>query len=239
MAGEVMIYLYGIQIDENQHDNEILSLLAKISEERREKAKKYIKQIDQNRCILGEVLLRYILLKHYGITSKEIAFQYNEYGKPSLIKPKGIHFNISHSGEWVLCGVSDMPIGIDVEGGMEEVIPIAERFFTEKEIRYIDSHLLGNQYDAFYKIWTLKESYIKCVGMGLQIPLNSFNFEFLKEKISIYVEGLLDNKYIFKSKKINDRYYMALCVLGKTYNLWGNDIKNISLEELMSSSNYF
>ena len=129
-----MVYLYAIQIVKNQYDDEIMSLLAKISEERRKKAKKYSRIIDKKRCILGEVLLRYILWKHYGITSKEIVFQYNEYGKPLLIMPKGIHFNISHSGEWVLCGVSDTPIGIDVEGGMVEVVSIAERFFQKRRI---------------------------------------------------------------------------------------------------------
>ncbi|SUY47142.1 phosphopantetheinyl transferase [Clostridium putrefaciens] len=234
-----MVYLYAIQIVENQYDDEIASLLTKISEERRRKTKKYARRIDQRRCIVGEILLRYILWKHYGITSKEIVFQYNEYGKPLLIKPKGIHFNISHSGEWVLCGVSDMPIGIDVEGRMVEVVAIAERFFSEDENRYINSHLLCDKYDAFYKIWTLKESYIKCVGMGLQIPLDSFSFVFLKEQINMFVDGRLDNKYIFKSKKISDRYHMALCILGKTCNLWENDIKNISVEDLMSSSTYF
>ena len=129
-----MIYLYALQIVENQYDDEIGSLLAKISEERMLKAKKYTRRIDQKRCILGEVLLKYILWKHYGITSKEIGFRYNKYGKPLLIKPKGIHFNISHSGEWVLCGVSDTPIGIDVEGGMVEVVSIAERFFQKRRI---------------------------------------------------------------------------------------------------------
>ncbi len=175
-----MVYLYAIQIVENQYDDEIVSLFAKISEERRKKAKKYTRRIDPKRCILGEVLLRYILWKHYGITSKEIVFRYNEYGKPLLTKPKGIHFSISHSGEWVLCGVSDTPIGIDVEGGMVDVAEIAERFFSEEENRYIDSQLLCNRYDAFYKIWTLKESYIKCVGMGLYIPLDSFYNEIVK-----------------------------------------------------------
>ena len=34
----------------------------------------------------------------------------------------------------------------------------------------------------------------------------------------MYIEGVMDNKYIFRSKKINDRYYMPLCNLDKTYN---------------------
>ena len=75
--------------------------------------------------------------------------------------------------------------------------------------------------------------------MGLQIPLNSFHFIFFKEQASILVDGELDNKYIFRSKKISERYYMALCILGKTYNLWENDIKNISVEDLICSSTYF
>lgn len=234
-----MVYLYAIQIVENQYDDKIMSLLAKVSEERRKKAKKYTRRIDQKRCILGEALLRYILWKHCGIISKEIVIGYNEYGKPLLIKPKGKYFNISHSGEWVLCGVSETPIGIDIEGGIVEVVPIAKRFFSEEENKYIDSHLLCDRYDAFFQIWTLKESYIKCIGMGLYIPLDSFHFDFLKEQVSILVDGILESKYVFRSKKISERYHMSLCILGESCNLWENDIKNISVEELIDSSKYF
>ncbi len=229
-----MVYLYAMHIEENKNINKILFYLNKISEERREKVKKYVRPLDQKRCILGEVLLRYILKLHYRMDSSDISFQYNKYGKPMLSKHMGIHFNISHSDEWILCGVSDAPIGIDVEGGMKDVLPIAKRFFTEDENKYINSKLLCNQYDAFYKIWTLKESYIKCVGKGLLISLDSFSFKFSKGKVSMYMEGILDSKYIFKSKKIDERYYTALCILDKSCNLWGNDIQKISLEELMS-----
>ena len=183
--------------------------------------------------------MRYILWKHYGITSKEIVFRYNKYGKPLFIEPKGIHFNISHSGEWVLCGVSDAPIGIDIEGGMVDMLAIAERFFSKEEAKYIDSHPICDRDDAFFKIWTLKESYIKCIGMGLQIPLNSFHFVFIEEQINIFVDGKLDNKYMFRSKKIDEKYYMALCILSETCSLWENNIKIISIEELLCDSTHF
>lgn len=234
-----MVYLYLLQIKEEQYDDKIESLLAKVSEERKIKTKNFTRWIDQKRCILGEVLLRYILWKHCGITSKELVFRYNEFGKPFLLKPIGIYFNISHSGEWVVCGVGFTPIGVDVEGGIEEVVTIAERFFPEEEKRYINKHSLCDKYDAFFKVWTLKESYIKCIGKGLQIPLESFYFVFLRERVSLFVDGKRDNNYNFISKKINNSYHIALCVYDKTCNLWEDDIKEISLKDLILSSAYF
>lgn len=235
MVVKPMIYLYAIEMKDEQYEEDIFSLLDHISEEKRKRVKRFINRIDQKRGILGEVLLRYLLRNHYGIEPKDISFQYNEYGKPFLVRQNSIYFNISHSGEWIFCGVSDVPIGIDVEGGKAEVQSIAKRFFSESENTYIEHQLLPNQQNAFYKIWTLKESYVKCVGKGLQIPLDSFRFDFSDEKIRMYVDGVLDSNYLFRSQKISEKYYMALCVMGDAVDLWENAIKKISVRELIHS----
>lgn len=61
----------------------------------------------------------------------------------------------------------------------EKIIPIdlriGKRFFINKEYEYIMNKNLISRLEYFYEIWTLKESYIKAVGMGLSISLNSFN----------------------------------------------------------------
>ncbi len=127
---------------------------------------------------MSEVLLRYILWKHYKILLNEVKFEYNVYGKPSLARNTNLYFSISHSDEWILCAVSEVPIGIDVEKIVEDVIGIANRFYTKEEVTYIEKKLPINRDAAFCKIWTLKESYVKCIGKGLSIPLNSFWFFF-------------------------------------------------------------
>lgn len=228
-----MIYLYAVPISGIEYNIEIYSFIHILSEERRDKIAKYINKVDQMRSILGEALLQYILWKHYHIYLNEIHFKYNAYGKPSLVDIKGIYFNISHSGDWILCGVSDSPIGIDVEGRATEFMPIAKRFFTKDEYTYIKCQLPINQYDVFCKIWTLKESYIKCVGEGLSIPLDSFCFDFSDNHIRMYNYGILNTDYLFLSKKINNQYYMALCVRDTECNIWCDDMNIIDVKDLL------
>ncbi len=228
-----MVYLYAIHNVENKCNNKIYSFLSILSEERRNKIEKNIYPVSQQQCILGESLLRYILWKHYGMRSNEISFTYNEYGKPALINPKEVYFNISHSGDWIVCGISNTPIGVDVEKGVNETMSIAKRFFTKEEYIYINSQLRCNQHDAFCKIWTLKESYIKCVGKGLSIPLDSFRFEFSDNEIRMYKNNILDTNYIFRNKKLDDKYCVSLCILGKKCVIWHNNIHIISLNDLL------
>jgi 4'-phosphopantetheinyl transferase len=110
------------------------------------------------------------------ISNSEITFEYNSFGKPYLKGSSGFHFNIAHSGDWVIAGMDTMPLGIDVEQVCEnEYMDIAERFFTEKECRWLLDRHDSERLDSFYVLWTLKESYVKMLGKGLSIPLNSFS----------------------------------------------------------------
>lgn len=149
-----MIYLYAIQLEKNNYEDEILTLLPILSEERRTKTIKYRHFIDQIRCILGEVLVRYVLWRHYAIQSEEIHFQYNKYGKPSLKQYKNINFNISHSGVWVLCGVSDNLIGIDIECATEnDIISIASFRHSNEVISMYENGSLNEDY--FFRLISL------------------------------------------------------------------------------------
>lgn len=232
-----MINLYAVHIQDNLCTKVTTSFMHLLSEERIEKVKKYRMQDDQVRGILGEVLLKYILWEHYGTQYQKVFYQYNKYGKPSLADQEGIYFNISHSGNWVLCGVSVVPIGVDVEGGDLEVMSIAKRFFTREEYAYIQSQKPSDQKDIFYKLWTLKESYVKCIGKGLQIPIDSFGFEVWKQPIEMFQNGIIDHNYIFWSRQLEDGYYTALCARKEGFLMSDSNIRTIPFEELLSWSN--
>ena len=67
-----------------------------------------------------------------------------------------------------MCAIADSPIGVDIEQIRENHHGIAERFFNRNELKYI------NDAESFYRIWTLKEGYLKAVGLGMRLPLDSF-----------------------------------------------------------------
>ena len=216
-----MLYIYAMQYQENFIN--IYPFVSILSEQRKLKMERYVFLSDKARCILGELLLRYNLWKHYDIFT-DVHFTYNDYGKPFLLEYKNIFFNISHSDKWVLCGVSDKPIGIDIEKESYVFDDIAKRFFTNEEYFYIKSNPHKDKKEVFYKLWTLKESFVKCIGLGLYRSMKTFRFKFVGNKIIFYNNEKRDNTYSFLNLRIDNEFQVAICVMDQ-----GNELENIKL----------
>jgi 4'-phosphopantetheinyl transferase len=124
--------------------------------------------------IAGELLARFAISQYTGKVEEEIVLRFGEKGKPYIENLRDIHFNISHSGHYVVCAVAPAEIGIDVERIRKVNLRIAERYFSESEIH--DLMALGEQerMNYFITLWTIKESYLKAIGRGLTQHLNSF-----------------------------------------------------------------
>ena len=88
-----------------------------------------------------------------------------------------IYSNLSHSGEYVALAVGNVPVGIDVEHKSDNDFKVTKRMFTKRDQDYI----FGDMLDAerrFRDIWTIKESFLKCLGIGISVPLSSFDASF-------------------------------------------------------------
>lgn len=208
---KIMIYTYAMKITKNIDIGVFQQLEKRISTERREKIKKYHFEEDKKRSIMAEVLLRHSLKKDFGITREKVQFTKNSFGKPMLKNFEQIHFNLAHSGDWVVCGVSDVPIGIDVEIIKSNDLGVAKAFFTSSEYKDILNQPKEKQIKYFYKLWTLKESYVKAEGKGLYIPLNSFSFCILPHAIQMYEGDQLSKKYYFQVFNLDDFHISTVC----------------------------
>lgn len=228
-----MVYQYAFNISKITSMKDICDLLDIVSDERKERIRKFYFDKDKVHSILAEIILRYALWEKYGLKDKDIIIQKTKYGKLYLANCEDIHFNLSHSGDWVLCGVGDKTIGIDVEQMNNKDFFIDEKVFTKEECDYLYAQNGDDRLRAFYKIWTLKESYIKNVGMGLSIPLKSFMFEFKGENIKILIQGKKNENYLFNVQKLDKRHCMALCVKGKSEHMINDNITILTLEELL------
>ncbi|MFJ7837979.1 4'-phosphopantetheinyl transferase family protein [Lysinibacillus sphaericus] len=206
-----MIYKYAIKITEKAYQDIFQQFELRISAERKEKVSKFHFDEDKKRSILAEVLLRHSLKRDFGMTNDHIHFTINEYGKPNLQNFDHIHFNLAHSGDWVVCAVSDTPIGIDIEQVAMIEMDIAKAYFTSSEYQDILSQPKDKQIQYFYKLWTLKESYVKAEGKGLTIPLDSFSFYIQPETIQLYESNQLSQKYSFQLFDLDDCHIVALC----------------------------
>ncbi|SFI31708.1 MULTISPECIES: 4'-phosphopantetheinyl transferase superfamily protein [unclassified Bacillus (in: firmicutes)] len=138
----------------------------------------------------------------------------NNYGKPYLKNHPTISFNLSHSGDFVVCVFDNHPVGIDIEKiKIIEYISLAKKFFTKKEYNYIMKGDFRQQLDKFYDIWTLKESFIKCCGKGLSLPLNSFSVEIYGCNDIKLVTDSSSAKYTLQILEIDPEYKMSMCTL--------------------------
>ena len=140
-----------------------------LPENRIEKYNRLKRNSDRDNCVVAYLLLRYALREN-GIDSFET--EVGAKGKPFL-KSEKLFFNISHCAEGVAVVVDTEPVGIDVQeiGGFNE--KVAKRFFNESENKKINAS--PDKAKAFTRIWTLKESAIKCEGKSLA-NLGEFSF---------------------------------------------------------------
>ena len=205
-----MIIICCTKINSRLDNIRYLSLLSNVSNSKRTKIKKFIRQKDSERVLVADILARYQICCRTGLMNKEIRFNNNKYGKPYLEKVKNIHFNISHSDKWVVCVTADKPVGIDIEKIKEIDFGIAKRFFSKIEYKELEKRSGKDKLHFFYDLWTLKESYIKAVGKGLSIPLNSFSVRV--NRFGATIQGSsAQNRFFLGQFNIDQNYKMAVC----------------------------
>ncbi len=149
----------------------LLRLLPPLSEE---KINRYVRPVDTQRSLLGELMVRTILGRRLQVAGDSLVIDYSDKGKPHLKHHPGIHFNISHSGQWVVCAIAGQTVGIDVEVIRPNKMKIAQRFFSPEEYGDLMKKDENERIGYFFELWTLKESYLKALGKGLTLAMNSF-----------------------------------------------------------------
>ena len=190
-----------------------------LSKQRKEKVDKFKFLKDKKLSILSEVLLKKAF-NSLNINSS-FNYKYNKQGKPYLEDIDSIKFNISHSGDYAICLLSKDEVGCDIEEIKNINLNIANKFFYNTE--YTSIFNSSNKIDTFYRYWTLKESFIKSLGLGLSLDLNSFEI-LLNDPISVK-QSINNNKYYFKEIDIQG-YKCSLCLLNDV------DIKIINIDSI-------
>lgn len=206
-----MIEIYKIKIDDTISDNEISSLLQLIPGKRNAYLKKFVGKKDLLRGLYSSLLIRSVISQKLNLTLSEIEFHTNENQKPFLKNHPNFHFNISHSGDYVICGVSNSTIGVDIELMKIKNLEIAESVFAEQELQVFKNLPENEKQIFFFSLWTLKESYIKATGKGLSLDLKSFYFKINNEGFISLFSPYQYKCINFKIYDIDQNYTCAVC----------------------------
>ncbi len=165
------------------HDSQLASLYAQASLERKTRADTVRRRSGKLRCLAGEALVRYAL-------GADVLLAQDQWGKPYPVNKPGLHFNLSHSGDWVVIAWGSSPVGIDIEQIRSNVKweLLLKRHFTPEEQSFV---LEKDAIARFFELWTAKESYLKYLGQGLTRPLADLNVLSLgdPQRYRIFLEG--------------------------------------------------
>lgn len=208
-----MISLISLSIPDTIDRQVFDTLLTHLPPENREKITRKVFAQDRLCSLWSDVLARTMLCSILGIRNTALVFSNNEFGKPLLEGHPDCHFNLSHSGDVVLCAFDNRPVGADVEKIRDRGLEIAERFFSKMEYDRLNRKSVIERAEAFVDLWTLKESYIKALGKGLSKSLGSFSI--FPDGQQVYVEDDENknarNEYFFRRYFIKHGYKAAVC----------------------------
>ena len=199
------IYIYNVKEIISERKKQLLFSVLSTAE--RSKIKRLKRAKDRKNALLSRYLLRNIIGELIGSKPKELIINKTKYDRPVLVNPdnQDWDFNVSHSGDWIVIGVSNNGgIGVDIEEIRPINMNIAKDCFTDKEIVFLNRYE-KKKLENFYKLWTLKESFVKAIGQGLSCPLKNFYFEFKGNKIIHKIKNRKSN-WQFKMYNIELNY---------------------------------
>lgn len=200
-----MVCIYAVDITNLPDPLETPEIMGRLPQIRKQKILK-CKQSEARKQSLGAGLLLGDILKERGLSDSKVRFGLN--GKPEI---EGICFNLSHSKNMVIGAVGEKSVGCDIEQISKAPEKVAGRFFGENEIEYLNRISEDKRNKEFYRLWTMKESYIKMTGEGMRLPLHQFELHF-GEHVQIYRDELVQNCFIKEYELfVDEQYYISVC----------------------------
>lgn len=142
-------------------------------------------------------------------------FRKGPFGKPEPILRPGepaVCVNLSHTrGLAVVAASIGREIGVDAEWmGRPAPLEIAETHFAPEELTQIYDHMPDRRDEVFFKLWTLKEAYMKATGKGMHLALNSFAFGLDPVRLLSGAEACESARWRFHVRRIGADHMLAL-----------------------------
>ncbi len=225
----MVVYLHRINF---AISNSVLATLKQqASPKRWQRAECFYHLADTVRCLMAEQLLNHALSQQ-GLPSGDKHIMQNRFGKP-MFKASGFgYFNLSHSGRWLVCAVDKQMVGIDVEQCRTDIDFEIMNFFSHAEKNYINDGGRKNKLTRFYRIWTLKESYLKALGTGLSQPLDSFTVDIIDgHHACLKINKQTQTGWHFYYVNLDDSHVCAICA---RHPININDFKFCSKKSLLA-----
>lgn len=162
-----------------------------LSEDEVVRMNRYRFAVDQRKFAVARSSLRQILARYSQQRPADLVFDYGPYGKPFLTEHSSLLFNLSHSGDYALCGVARKMVGVDIEQlrVMDRLDGLIRRCLAPSEQQALANISPGNQSTAFLEYWTCKEAYLKATGQGISEALTAIEVDLTTVSPTLKVPG--------------------------------------------------
>ncbi|MBP6116849.1 MAG: 4'-phosphopantetheinyl transferase superfamily protein [Neisseriaceae bacterium] len=181
----------------------------------------------RSKTMTAYVARRHILSKATGVAPAALRFGYNAQGKKHLLGAPELEFNQSYSAGGLLLAVSHQgQVGVDWERApqastlsYEALLALAQQFFNAVERAHLAQCAVAERWRLFGKIWVLKESVIKALGLGfamdlaqVALPLNMLVHQGRRVEgvVSVGTGPLADTVWRLSYAQVGD-WQVALC----------------------------
>lgn len=184
-----------------------------LNEEEQMRADRFYLTRHQRRFTVARAMLRVILAHYLQQDPQQLAFTYNDHGKPSVNNVQALEFNLSHSKELALVAVGkQFPLGVDVEAfSIRPYIGIARHLFSPTELESFFDLPQALQPFIFFHIWAQKEAFIKACGLGLSYPTQQFDVPLMPPANALIRDNLHHKNWRMLSFMAKLGYSAALC----------------------------
>jgi 4'-phosphopantetheinyl transferase len=179
------IHLWYAYPDDLLQQNSAKACARLLSEDEQTRWQSFKFEEHRREYLATHALARTALSYHGKLSPEAWRFRPNAYGKPAVVPECGLRFNLSNSRALVVCLVAESAdVGVDVEpySRAQTILEVAPSVFSLLELRQLEALKPNDKITRALQLWTLKEAYIKARGIGLQLPLRKFSFQFDEEQ---------------------------------------------------------
>ncbi|WP_047145243.1 4'-phosphopantetheinyl transferase superfamily protein [Aquamicrobium sp. LC103] len=197
-----------------------------MSDDEHQRCDRFHFERNRRQFTITRALLRFTLSQYVpGVAPRDWRFTRNGHGRPAIANEIGqaLDFNLSHTTGRAVISVSRSTfVGVDIEwrGREIESADLARHFFAAEETADLPDVAVARD-RRFFMLWTLKEAYVKALGRGLSIPLDSFCIGFPEEDaISLRVDDPPDAPFGWRLWTLDAGGDYALSVAAKAAEPW-------------------
>lgn len=148
------------------------------------RAHRFVNTSAAQQYVTARATLRQILGSYLDRDPRDVQLEYGQFGKPALAgefglaegRPGKLHFNLSHAADravYALCATAEVGIDIELDDGRINPAELAHTICSARELQQFQAYPLVEQRELFFRLWTRKEAYLKCLGNGLSMEPGS------------------------------------------------------------------